>query len=120
MPTNDFREKLKEKMDKYVHFIYQLTRNFPEEEKYGVISQIRRASLSIILNFIEGYARMQKNTQRNFLEISYGSLKESKYLLYFSLVEKYISKQEYNKGLKMVDEIGAMLWPIIKGLKNEK
>lgn len=119
MKSKDFREELRKKMDEYVHFVYKLTRNFPEEEKFGVTSQIRRASLSVILNFIEGYARMQKNIQRNFFEISYGSLKESKYLLYFSLVEKYISKQKYNKGIKMADEIGAMLWPIIKGLKND-
>ena len=101
MKSKDFREELKKKMDKYVHFVYKLTRDFPEEEKFGVTSQIRRASLSVILNFIEGYARIQRNVQRNFFEISYGSLKESKYLLYFSLAEKYISKQEYKKGIKV-------------------
>jgi len=119
MKSENFREELKKKMDKYVHFIYGITRNFPKNELYGVTSQIRRATLSIVLNFIEGFARSQKNVQRNFFEISYGSLKESKYLLRFSLIEKYISEEEYNKGLKMADEIGAMLWPIIRGLKND-
>lgn len=119
MKSKDFREELRKKMDEYVHFVYKLTRNFPEEEKFGVTSQIRRASLSVILNFIEGFARLRKTVQQNFLEIAYGSLKESRYLLHFALVEKYISKQEYKKGIKMADEIGAMLWPIIKGLKND-
>ncbi len=119
MKSKDFREKLKKKMDEYVHFIYRLSRKFPKDELYGTTSQIRRAALSIILNFVEGFARLRKTVQQNFLEISYGSLKESKYLLYFTLVEKYISKQEYSKGVKMADEIGAMLWPIIKGLKND-
>jgi len=119
MKSENFREELKKKMDKYVHFVYAITRNFPKNELYGVTSQIRRATLSIVLNFIEGFARFQKNVQRNFFEISYGSLKESKYLLRFSFVEKYISEKEYNKGLKMADEIGAMLWPIIRGLKND-
>ncbi len=41
----------------------------------------------------------------NFLEISYGSLKESKYLLYFSLREKYIIEDEYRTGMKLAEEI---------------
>ncbi|MCF7846364.1 MAG: four helix bundle protein [Candidatus Peribacteraceae bacterium] len=73
-----FHEKLKQKMDEYVHFIYAVTRKFPREETYGVTSQIRRSSLSVILNYIEGYARMRDKVHKNFLEISYGSLKESK------------------------------------------
>lgn len=119
MTTKDFREQLKIKMDEYVHFVYRLSRTFPKEELYGVTSQTRRAALSVILNFIEGFARGSRAVQRNFFGISYGSLKESKYLLHFALVEKYISKAGYSKGLKMADEIGAMLWQMIKGLKNE-
>jgi four helix bundle protein len=119
MKSENFREELKKKMDEYVHFVYYISRNFPKDELYGATSQIRRATLSVILNFIEGFARFQKNVQRNFFEISYGSLKESKYLLHFSFVEKYISREEFYKGLKMADEIGAMLWPIIRGLKDD-
>ena len=80
--SSDFKEKLKKKMDEYVHFVYQVTRKFPKEELYGVISQLRRAALSIILNYIEGFARRRPAVQLNFFETSYGSLKESKYLLY--------------------------------------
>lgn len=116
MEVNDFKEKLKEKMDKYVHFVYQITKNFPKDELYGATSQIRRATLSVILNYIEGYARRKSAVQLNFFEISYGSLKESKYLIYFSLIEKYISKNDYEIGLKMAEEIGAMLWTEITNL----
>ena len=87
---SDFKEKLKIKMDEYVHFVYSITKGFPRDELYGSVSQFRRATLSIVLNYIEGYARKKPLVQLNFLEISYGSLKESKYLLYFSLKEKYI------------------------------
>lgn len=46
------------------------------------------------------------------MEISYGSLKESKYLLHFSLVENYINNEEYSKLIKLNDQIGAMLYKI--------
>ena len=104
-------------MDEYAHFVYKITKSFPKEELYGVTSQLRRASLSVILNYVEGYARVRDKVHKNFLEISYGSLKESKYLLHFALVEKYISRDEYKKALLLAEEIGAMLWGIIKKLK---
>ena len=116
MKPETYHEKLKKKMDQYVHLVYTLTRKFPKDELYGVTSQIRRASLSVILNYIEGYARGRDKVHKNFLEISYGSLKESKYLLHFSMIEEYLTKEEYKKAIKLSDEIGAMLWGIIKKL----
>ena len=115
---NEYQEKLKKKMNDYVHFIYKVTKNFPKNELYGVTSQIRRATVSIILNYIEGYARIKPLVRLNFLEISYGSFKESKYLLHFSLVEKYLNLDDYKYGIKLAEEIGAMLWPEIKNLDN--
>lgn len=114
----NFKEILKRKMDEYVHFVYKSTKNFPKDELYGVTSQFRRATLSIILNYIEGYARRKPLVQLNFFEISYGSLKESKYLLHFSMIEKYLSKNDYEIGLKMTEEIGAMLWTEISSLEK--
>ncbi|PJB19449.1 four helix bundle protein, partial [Candidatus Falkowbacteria bacterium CG_4_9_14_3_um_filter_36_9] len=60
----------------------KITRSFPKDELYGITSQLRRAALSVILNYIEGYARKRDKVYKNFLEISYGSLKEAKYLLH--------------------------------------
>jgi len=114
--NNFFHDKLKKKMDTYVHLVYKLTRKFPKEELYGVSSQIRRSSLSVILNYIEGYARIKSKVYKNFLETSYASLKESKYLLHFSLVEKYLTKEEYKQALTLADEIGAMLWSTLTKL----
>jgi len=82
-----FHDNLKIKIDKYVHLVYRFSRSFPKEERYGVVSQIRRSTLSIMLNYIEGYARGGRKETKRFLTISYASLKESKYLLHFSLVE---------------------------------
>ncbi|MFH1346872.1 MAG: four helix bundle protein [Spirochaetota bacterium] len=109
-----FHDELKFKMDEYVHLVYKLTKKFPKDELYGIISQLRRAALSVILNYIEGYARIKDKVHRNFLEISYGSLKESKYLLHFSLVENYLIKEDYDKAIKLAEDIGAMLWGILR------
>lgn len=117
MKTETYHEKLKRIMDEYVHLVYRITRAFPKEEIYGVTSQLRRSALSVVLNYIEGYARAKDKVHKNFLEISYGSLKESKYLLYFAFVEKYLSKQEYEKALKLAEDIGGMLWGILRKLQ---
>lgn len=58
MKEENFHDKLKAIIDEYIHLVYRLTREFPKEELYGVISQLRRAVISIMLNYIEGYARM--------------------------------------------------------------
>lgn len=118
-PMNEFQTSLKKKMDEYVNFVYDVTKRFPKEEQYGSSSQWRRATLSIILNWIEGYARRKQLVQLNFLEISYGSLKESRYLLYFSRQRGYITENDYYKGLKLIEEIGAMLWTEIKNLESK-
>lgn len=97
---NDSPEQLKGKMDEYVHLVYKICREFPKEELYGATSQLRRSSLSIILNYIEGFARQKKAIKLNFWEISYGSLKESKYSLHFCLVERYIKQEDYEILIK--------------------
>ena len=113
-----FQEKLKRKMNDYIHFIYKVTKDFPKDELYGVTSQIRRSVMSVILNYIEGYARRKPRVQLNFLEISYGSLKESKYLLHFSKEESYLHDMDYSFGMELAEEIGAMLWTEIISLEK--
>lgn len=107
-------------MNEYTHFIYKITKDFPKSELFGTISQFRRAGISIILNYIEGYARRKPLVRLNFLEISYGSLKESTYLFAFSLEEKFIDKDQHDYGVKLSDEIGAMLWRELEYLEKYK
>lgn len=71
------KKKLVNLMDKYAHLVYAITKQFPRDEIYGLTSQFRRASLSITLNYIEGYFRIKTKVQKNFHEIAYGSLQES-------------------------------------------
>ena len=113
-------DELKIIMDEYARFVYKITKKFPREENFGITSQLRRSALSVILNYIEGYARINlTKSYANFLTNSYGSLKESKYLLYFSFIEKYLSEKDYRQGLGLADNIGKMLWGLIKKIKNK-
>lgn len=111
-----FHYKLRSKIDEYIHLVYKATRNFPKEELYGVVSQLRRAVISIMLNYVEGYARNRGKVHKNFLEISYGSLKESMYLLEFCLKENYLNQQDYDRISIIGNEIGAMIWGILRKL----
>lgn len=114
----EFKDKLKIKMDEYVHLVYDITKGFPSDELYGITSQIRRSSMSIVLNYIEGYARKKPKVQLNFMETSYASLQESKYILQFSHKRGFINDDIFGKGFLLVDEIGAMLWTEIKSLST--
>jgi four helix bundle protein len=56
--------------------VYKVTRIFPPEEKFGLVSQINRAAVSVASNLAEGCSRMSRKDQANFSQIAYGSLME--------------------------------------------
>ena len=116
MSEKRFHDHLKSKINTFVHNIYKVTKSFPKEELYGVTSQLHRSSLSVMLNYIEGYARNSKKADKNFLRISYGSLKEAMYLIQFSFEEDYLSKNNNQVLSSQADEIGAMLWKTIENI----
>ena len=101
------------KADGLAKLVYKITKNFPKDEIYGLTSQLRRAGLSVILNIVEGFARQGANEYRRFLIISFGSLKETKYLLYFAHQQKYLNKEDYNNAISVAEEVAKILWTII-------
>ena len=62
----NYKIVLKNKMDQFVHEVFDATAIFPREEIYITTSQLKRAALSIILNYVEGFARFKKKNQLNF------------------------------------------------------
>jgi len=70
------------------------------------------------LNIIEGYARQSKKEFRRFLIISYGSYKETKYLMDFGCKEEYFAKELLEELTPLTEEIGKLLWTFIKRLKE--
>jgi four helix bundle protein len=113
---NGYHIRLEQKIDSYVHRVYAVTKEFPRDEIYGVTSQFRRSAISVMLNFVEGYARARERVYKNFLEISYGSLQESLYLVKFSYKEGYIREEDYELLVHQGDEIAKMLWGILRKL----
>lgn len=75
--------------------IYKLTSNYPKSEKYGLVSQINRASVSIISNIAEGNSRSSYKEKVHFIEIAYGSLMEIACQLEISRELNFISKQQW-------------------------
>ncbi|OGL35435.1 hypothetical protein A3F65_01665 [Candidatus Saccharibacteria bacterium RIFCSPHIGHO2_12_FULL_47_16b] len=57
---------LLEKADQYAHDIYQLAKQLPKEESFGLSTQLKRAALSVPLNIVEGYARQSSQSEANF------------------------------------------------------
>lgn len=108
------------KMHSYVKMVYGATKSFPRDELYGVTSQLRRAAISVVLNYIEGYARFKPGVKVQFYEISYGSLKEAQYLVYFSLTEDYLKQETYQVINELGQEIGRMLWSEIELSQNKR
>ncbi len=73
--------------------------------------------MSVMLNYIEGFARMRDKVYKNFLQTSYASLKESLYIIKFATDEKFIvSDSDYDKVLGLGDEIAAMLYKTIESV----
>lgn len=109
---------LLQKADKYAHAVYHVSRQLPQEERFGITSQLRRAALSVPLNIVEGYARKSSKYFQQFLHISYGSLKESQYVLGFCVEENLIQPKDISSVHSLGDEIGAMLWSSLKKLEK--
>lgn len=102
-----------EKADAFAKEVYDVTKQFPKHEMYGMTSQLRRAGLSVILNIIEGFARQTPKEFRRFLFISFGSLKESKYLIEFSKEQGYIEDELFQRVYGLSEEVAKLLWTTI-------
>ena len=90
--TRDYTELVVwKKAHEFVLCVYQVTKNFPREEFYGLTLQFRRAAVSIAANIAEGYGKTSKAEKLRFLNIAQGSLKECSYYLILSKDLKYIN-----------------------------
>ena len=120
MKEESFHDTLKRLIHEYILLTYKHTKKYPKDERYGLTSQDRRASVSIMLNYVEGFARMKFGAMTNHYEISFASLKESIYVRFLAKELKYINVNEYKEAFVLKDRIGAMLYKTIDGIKNNR
>lgn len=97
----------------FVLTIYKATKGFPKNEEFGLVSQIRRAAVSIVANLVEGNSRNHKKEFLQFLFISKGSLEEVNYYLLLAHDLGYISKGEYDLGIHQAETVGKLLQGLI-------
>src|SRR6056297_1918699 len=92
-----------------VKLIYELTDTFPKEEKYGMISQLRRASVSVASNISEGASRRTHKERTRFYEIARSSLVEVDTQIELSLKLNYLTKDDIMILNENANEVFAML-----------
>lgn len=91
--------------------IFHVTKEFPKEEKYSLIDQIRRSSRSVAVNIAEGWGkRRYENLFKRHLTDANGSIEETKSWLLFSLDCSYLSSEKYQYFIGRYEELGAKLW----------
>ena len=99
--------------------IYILSKRFPKEELYGLTSQIRRASVSIMSNIAEGFNRRSTKEFINFLIISRASISEVQNDLYISLDLNYINKKDFETIYNHAQKISMSINKLITYLKSQ-
>ena len=98
--------------------IYKLSKLFPKEELFALVSQIRRAAVSITSNIAEGFGRNSEKEKLHFYSFAYGSLLEVQNQLLIAKDLGYIKLDEVEHLKAMSFEIGKMLQSLIRTIKR--
>lgn len=89
--------------------IYRVTKRFPREEQYGLVSQMRRCAVSIPSNIAEGKMRGYDREFRKYLRVAYASAAELETQLIISYRANFLSEIEYNEAISLLTQILKML-----------
>ena len=96
--------------------VYQLTRTFPKDEQFVLISQLRRAAVSVCSNIAEGSARSSKPDRKRFYEISRSSLVEVDTQFEIVLLLEYLQNDQMEKLKSYLESVFRMLSKMISNL----
>jgi four helix bundle protein len=106
-----------QKAHQFVLAVYQITREFPKEEIYGLTPQFRRAAISIAANIAESYKKWSDKEKARFLNIAHSSLEECRYYLILSNDLGYGKVTTENK---LLEEISKLLFSYTKAIKTSE
>lgn len=104
-----------QKAHNFVLSAYQLTKDFPKEESYGLTSQFRRAAVSIPTNIAEGFKKKGKADKVRSLNIAQGSLEEARYYLILAKDLEYCNSDEL---MLQIQEVSKLLEAYRKTIEN--
>ena len=104
----------------FVLQVYQITRSFPAEERFGLCSQFQRAAVSIPANIAEGYKKLSQADKLRFLNISQGSLEECRYYILLAKDLNYITLDCYNELTKSIEDVSRLLNAYSKGISEKR
>jgi len=107
-----------QKAHSFTRCVYKITKHFPEDERYGMTSQFRRAAVSIGANIAEGYKKLSKADKLRFLNISDGSLAECENYIILARDVEYINEEEYALLHNSAEEVGRLLIAYSNGIIN--
>jgi four helix bundle protein len=109
-PVRDFRDlTVWQRSVDFVVEVYELSRRFPADERFGMTAQLRRAAVSISSNIAEGSGRSSLKERRHFYGTSRGSLKESESLLIVAQRLDFLSEADCKTAFAFADETSRML-----------
>jgi len=115
-PAKSFRDlQVWQKAHKLVLDVYQMSREFPSHEVYGLTAQVRRAAMSIPANIAEGFRKRGKADKARFLNIAQGSLEEVRYYL---LLSKDLGYADVREQLILAEEVSKMLDAYCKAIQR--
>ncbi len=97
--------------------VYELTSSFPSDEKFGLVSQLRRAAISVMSNIAEEQRKYKKEFD-HFLYLARGSLNETVAQLEISFEFGYMNRDQLDLIEKKAESINRMLWKLSKSLEN--
>ena len=102
-----------------VEAIYRLTNGFPAQERFGLVSQLQRAAVSIPANIAEGYGRTHRGDYLHHLSIARGSLAEIETLLLIALRLDLIARKDLRPTWTTTQRVGQMLTKLIASLRRD-
>ena len=118
---SDYKKlKVWEDAHKFTVDIYNITQKFPNNEQYGLTSQIRRSASSIPTNIVEGCGQLDNGNLIRFLGIAKGSAFEVEYQLLLAKDLKYINEKDYDELNEKIQKIISMLTNLIKSLRSKR
>ncbi len=103
----------------YIQNIYAITKKYPADEKYGLVDQLKRASVSIAVNIAEGSGRYHSKDYIQFLRMARASAYECIALLQISANQNFIDDRTYASLYNNIIVITKMLSGLMKKLKGE-